>query len=89
MVQGMTAGQVSGECTASAQAGSVSFGLTFSKVPYVTATIISGSTAQGFGVNTHTITTTGFSYVKTYIMSGSSAVGGAGCESFNWIAVVV
>ena len=87
IVKGMKAGQVAGSCTPQGSSGSVSFGVTFSSTPYVTATIISASTTQAFSVNIHSITTTGFSYIKT--VANGSGLGPATCESFNWFAIAV
>jgi hypothetical protein len=66
--------------------GSITFPFTFTNVPAVTTSISSASNTQVFSVNVSNVTTTGFSYVKTYyFVSGAS--GGPASEGFHWIAL--
>ena len=66
--------------------GSITFPFTFTNVPAVTTSISSASNTQVFSVNVSNVTTTGFSYVKTYyFVSGAS--GGPASEGFHWIAI--
>lgn len=65
--------------------GSVTFPFTFANVPAVTVSLTSASNTQVFSVNVSNVTTTGFTYTKTfYSISGG---GGAANEPFDWIAV--
>lgn len=65
--------------------GTISFPFTFSNTPTVTATILSASSTQVFSVHLSNVTTTGFTYKKTF--SNISGGGGAAEEGFNWIAI--
>ena len=65
--------------------GTVTFPFTFTNVPTVTATISSASNTQVFSVHLSDVTTTGFTYTKTYysLLSGVAAAN----EAFHWIAI--
>ena len=65
--------------------GTVTFPFTFTNAPTVTASISSASNTQVFSVHLSDVTTTGFTYTKTfYSLSGG---GGAAAEAFHWIAI--
>jgi hypothetical protein len=82
-IKGMAAGSV-GSSTSST--GTVSFGYTFANIPIVVGTMQATLTTVNFSLLFHTVTTTGFSYIKSATNNGSTTVGGAG-EGFNWIAI--
>jgi hypothetical protein len=67
--------------------GSVLFGFNFSSIPFVTATIESTSTTQVFSIILHSISVSGFSFVKTYNNTNATAGGAATAENFSWIAI--
>jgi len=75
-------GIVCGTGSSGNTSGTISFGVTFASIPIVVATTLSASTTQTFSVALFSITTTQFSYVKTY-NNGTLASG----ENFNWIAI--
>jgi hypothetical protein len=82
-IKGMVVGSV-GSSTPST--GTVSFGYTFANIPIVVGTLQATLTTVNFSLLFHTVTTTGFSYIKSATNNGSTSVGAAG-EAFNWIAI--
>ena len=76
-----------GAVAQTASAGTVTFSPAMIATPVVTATIVSVQTNQVISILITAVSTTGFSYVKTYIASGGSL--GPSGEAFNWIAISV
>jgi hypothetical protein len=70
-----------------ASTGTVTFSPAMIATPVVTATIVSVQTNQVISILITAVSTTGFSYVKTYIATGGSL--GPSGEAFNWIAISV
>jgi predicted acyltransferase (DUF342 family) len=68
--------------------GTVTFNITFPTIPLVFATMRSGSTYQVFSVHIVTVTTTTFSFHKTWKHITNAGEGGvASEETFNWVAI--
>jgi hypothetical protein len=67
--------------------GTITFPFTFSNIPKVVASIISSSTTQVFSITVSSVSTTGFTYTKTWIPTGGGTGGAATSESFYWIAM--
>jgi len=67
--------------------GTVNYGFFFPSVPIVIATIRSGSTTQIFTVSISNVTTTSFTYYKTFRWIDGRSGGGAGAEAFYWVAI--
>lgn len=68
--------------------GTVVFPVAFSQAPCVTASIIrAGITDRVYSIMLSSISTTGFSYSKTFLYTSGSAGGQATTEDFNWMAI--
>jgi hypothetical protein len=67
--------------------GTITFSPSMISAPIITSQIISSSSTQTFCINIHTVTTTGFSYVKNWIYNNATAGGNPTSESFYWIAI--
>jgi hypothetical protein len=76
-----------GQMSNSSGSGSISFAFTFSSAPFVVAQINTSNSSSIYQVHVHSVTTTGFSFVKTYMNSGSTTVVTALNEWFWWIAI--
>jgi predicted acyltransferase (DUF342 family) len=72
--------------TPNVSSGTINFSTTFANVPVVFATIISTITNQVFDVHIGSVSTTGFTFVKTYRLVNSTG-GPAASEQFYWIAI--
>ena len=79
-------GMVCGVAPPGSATGSVSFGYTFANTPNVTATIYSSNTTVVFGINITSISTTGFTFYRSFIPITGGTGGGAG-DGFFWIAM--
>jgi hypothetical protein len=75
-----------GTSTNTAGNGAQSFGFTFNTAPKVVATTITSATLTVYSVVVNGVSTTGFNWIKAYIAT-SGAAGGAGPDSFHWIAI--
>lgn len=65
--------------------GTINFAFTYSSVPTVVATVNSSSTTNLFIIQVHTITITGFSYVKYY--TNGITLNAAVSETFNYVSL--
>ncbi len=70
-----------------ASTGSVTFSPAMSSIPVIATTIQSSFTTQLFSINIFPVSTTGFSYSKTYLPTNGGAGGQAVGESFWYIAI--
>jgi hypothetical protein len=80
-----------GRITTATQSGTETFATAFpSGGSYrVYGAIESNSTTQVYSVHFHTISNTGFQWVKNYYNHGTSTLAGATAEPFMWIAIYV
>lgn len=68
--------------------GTVTFSTAFTSIPVVTATMnLAGGSTAVHGVHITAISTTSFSYIKTYINTGNATVNGQNNGEMNWIAI--
>jgi len=70
-----------------AATGTTNFPFTFTNIPVVVATIGMNDSTSVFGVQIISISTTGFSYRKTYYRFANGYGGDAVTEHFYWIAM--
>ena len=75
----------SGTGSSGSGSGTVSFPFTFTNAPKVVGNVISSSTTQLFSLHISNVTTTGFTYTKTYILTSGGS--GPAYESFYWMAM--
>ena len=79
----MRFGTVAGGTTS----GTVSFSPAMISSPVISANIVSNSSTQVFCINIHTVSTSGFSYIKNWIYNNGTPGGNPQGESFYWIAI--
>jgi hypothetical protein len=77
----------SGTVSPGSGTGTVNFPFTFSNTPKIVANIISSTTTQVFSVQFSSVSTTSFTYAKTWVPTVGGAGGTATGESFYWIAM--
>ena len=70
-----------------AATGNTSFGITFGYTPNVVASIVQNDNTSVFGVQITSVSTTGFSYRKTFYRFNGGYGGDAVSEGFYWIAM--
>jgi len=66
--------------------GTVSFPFTFANIPVVTANVLGLNGSVVYSMSIYNVTTTGFTYLKTYLPTGGSVTAET-VEGFQWIAV--
>jgi len=76
-----------GAVVAGSSPGTITFSPAMISAPIVFATIVSPQANQVISIVITAVSTTGFTYNKTYIASGGSL--GTSGEAFNWIAISV
>jgi hypothetical protein len=76
-----------GSVAGGSETGTVNFPFTFSNIPSVIANIDANTGSIVFNVQISNISTTGFTYRKTFWHFGSSYGGGAVSEGLHWIAI--
>jgi hypothetical protein len=70
-----------------AATGNTSFGITFGYTPNVVASVYANDITAVFGVQITAVSTTGFSYRKTFYRFNGAYGGDAVSEAFFWIAM--